>query len=55
MNEQHSRPFAFYFLMFFLTVGVSFIGYNFGGVKGLFIGLFFTVVVNTYALQIKFD
>lgn len=49
------RPFAFYFLMVFLVVGVSFIGFNFGGIPGALIGFFFSSVVNYYALQIKLD
>ena len=49
------RPLGFYFLMVFLAVGVTFIGWNFGGVLGACIGFFFTCVVNGYALRIKND
>ncbi|RZA06993.1 MAG: hypothetical protein EOP11_08910 [Proteobacteria bacterium] len=49
------RPLGFYFLMIFLAFGVSFIGWNFGGVKGALIGFFLSSVVNIYALQIKND
>lgn len=54
-NTSTERPLGFYFLMAFLAVGVSFIGWNFGGLKGALIGFFFSSVVNIYALQIKND
>ncbi len=49
------RPAIFYFLMAFLSCGVAFIGWNFGGVLGALIGLAFTLVINGYALTIKND
>lgn len=49
------RPLGFYFLMAFLAFGVSFIGWNFGALKGALVGFFFSSVVNIYALQIKND
>lgn len=59
MNNQQpidpSKPLGFYFLMLFLAGGVTFIGYNFGGVLGAVIGFFFTCIVNGYALRIKND
>jgi hypothetical protein len=54
-NEQPGRPFAFYFLMAFLTFLTTFIGYNFGNVIGAGIGFLFSVLVNVYSLKIKLD
>lgn len=54
-TDTSSKPAGFYFLMVFLAVGVSFIGWNFGGTKGALIGFFFTCVINIYALSIKND
>jgi 4-hydroxybenzoate polyprenyltransferase len=54
-NEQQSRPVAFYFLMAFLAFLTSFIGYNFGHIPGALIGFLFSLIVNIYALKIKFD
>lgn len=54
-NESHGRPFAFYFLMVFLAFGTTFIGWNFGHVIGAIIGFLFSLLVNVYALKIKFD
>lgn len=51
-GADKSRPFIFYFLQVFLTVGWSFIGWNFAGVSGLAICLFVALVVNIYALTI---
>ena len=52
---DNSKPLGFYFLMIFLAAGVSFIGWNFGGIIGALIGFFFTCVINFYALRIKND
>ncbi len=52
---MESRPAIFYFLMAFLCVLVTFIGFNFGGVLGAVIGLALSLVANIYALQIKND
>jgi len=54
-QNTESKPAIFYFLMLLLAVGVSFIGYKFGGLLGAAIGFFFSSVVNIYALQIKHD
>lgn len=48
-----SRPFIFYFLMLFLTLGWSFIGFNFAGAKGAAVCLFIALVVNYYAMGIQ--
>ena len=48
-----SRPFILYFLMLFLSVGWSFIGFNFAGVIGGCICIFIALVVNFYALGIQ--
>ncbi len=53
--QQINRPFAFYFLMAFLTFGTTFIGYNFGKIPGAVIGFAFAALVNGYALRIKLD
>lgn len=60
MQHQHKeqnegRPLAFYFLMAFLTFGTTFIGWNFGQIPGAIVGLLFALLVNGYALRIKFD
>ena len=49
------RPLAFYFLMFFLFFGTTFIGFNFGRVPGAVVGFLFACLVNGYALSIKPD
>lgn len=54
-NESQGRPIAFYFLMGFLAFLTTFIGYNFGHIIGGVIGFLFSVLVNVYALKIKFD
>ena len=60
MKQEHdpvdaSRPFGFYFLMLFLAAGTTFIGWNFGEVIGAVIGFLFSLLVNVYAMTIKFD
>ena len=52
---ETTRPFGFYFLMCFLFFGTTFIGFNFGHGIGAFIGFLFALLVNVYALRIKFD
>ena len=52
---ETSRTGGFYFLMIFLFMLTTFIGWNFGGVPGAVIGFIFATVVNVYALQIKLD
>ena len=54
-QEETGRPFAFYFLMFFLFFGTTFIGYNFGQKPGAVVGFLFALLVNGYALRIKLD
>lgn len=54
-HSQESKPVIFYFLMAFLTVGVTYIGYKFGGLLGGTIAFLFTAVVNGYAVTIKHD
>jgi hypothetical protein len=55
MQQNESRPLAFYFLMLFLAALSTFIGYNFGAGIGAAIGFFLSCVVNVYALRIKLD
>jgi hypothetical protein len=52
---ETGKPLFFYLLMLFLTLGVSYIGWNFGGVTGAVIAFLFTCLVNGYAIQIKND
>lgn len=52
---ETSRTGGFYFLMIFLFVLTTFIGWNFAGVIGAVIGFLFALLVNSYALKIKFD
>ena len=52
---ETGRSGGFYFLMFFLFFGTTFIGWNFAGVVGGVIGFLFAALVNGYALKIKFD
>ena len=52
---EEGKPLGFYFLMIFLAGGVSFIGFNFGGILGAVIGFLLTCVVNFYAIGIKND
>lgn len=52
---ETQRPLGFYFLMIFLACGVTFIGFNFGGLLGAIIGFILSSIVNYYALQIKLD
>ena len=52
---MESKPAIFYFLMAFLCLLVTFIGYNFGGVLGAVIGLTLSLIANGYAIRIKND
>lgn len=59
MNQNEpaetSRTGGFYFLMIFMFLLTTFIGWNFAGVVGAIIGFLFALLVNGYALKIKFD
>ena len=52
---ETERPLAFYFLFFFLFALTTFIGFNFGRVPGAIVGFLFALLVNVYAMRIKFD
>ena len=52
---ETSRTGGFYFLMTFLFMLTTFIGWNFANVIGAIIGFVFALVVNVYALKIKLD
>ena len=47
------KTFILYFLLFFLTLGWAFIGWNFAGNIGATMGTLFAVIVAVYALQIE--
>lgn len=53
--DDQSRPMGFFFLVVLLACLVTFLGFQFGGVKGAVVGFLLTCVVNYYALQIKLD
>ncbi len=54
-NEVQSRSIVFYILMAHLIFLVTFLGYNFGGLRGAIVGFVAACIVNGYALRIKLD
>lgn len=52
---ETERTYGFYFLMIFMFMLTTFIGFKFAGVIGAIVGFLFAVMVNGYALKIKFD
>ena len=51
--KKIKKSLVLYFLVAFLTVGWTFIGYNFAGKTGAAICLFFAVAASTYAFRIQ--